>query len=143
MTTEAGKTSYKTEEEMMREMFDLNGERMGMGTTKQSLLTEADALINGQRQEDYGDKLQNFAQIAMGLQMILAPKLQHGQEITPEDVAMCMIQVKIARLAKSPDHRDSILDVAGYAGCYDKIQEERNNGTWLLGATRDARRNKG
>lgn len=107
---------------------------------KKPMLLQADALINGERQKDYGDKLQNFAQIAMGFQMILAPKLQATAEITAEDVALCMMQVKIARLTKSPDHKDSILDVAGYAGCYDKIQEEREQCYPLKGATYDAGR---
>lgn len=106
----------------------------------ESLLQQADNLINGARQQEYGDKLQNFSQIAMGFQMVLAAKLQQYAEITAEDVALCMMQVKIARLAKSPDHRDSILDVAGYAGCYDKLQEERKNRIELKGATFDARK---
>lgn len=104
------------------------------------LLIEADALINGQRQADYGDKLQNFSQIAMFWQATLAAKIAPGQDITPEDVALCMMGVKMARLAKSPDHRDSILDVAGYAGCYDKLQEERANGVQLIGVTYDSRK---
>ena len=104
-----------------------------------SLLEQADQLINGPRQNDYGDKLQNFSQIAMGWQMLLATKLRPDAEIAPEDVALCMIQVKLARLAKSPDHKDSILDVAGYAGCYDLLQAERRAGKQLQGAVYDAR----
>lgn len=104
-----------------------------------SLLEQADQLINGQRQNDYGDKLQNFSQIAMGWQAMLATKLRPDAEITPEDVALCMIQVKLARLAESPDHKDSILDVAGYAGCYDILQAERRAGKQLQGAIYDAR----
>lgn len=106
---------------------------------KPSLLSEADMTINGQRQADYGDKLQNFSQIAMLFQGTLATKLLPDAAITPEDVALLMIQVKIARLAKSPDHRDSILDIAGYAGCYDKLQEERMNNYPLRGAIQDPR----
>lgn len=97
------------------------------------LLHRAEALINGDRQMDYGDKLENFSQIANLWTATLGRKLT--QEITPEDVALCMIQVKIARLAKSPDHKDSILDVAGYAGCYDKLQEERRNNSLSLPGT--------
>lgn len=103
------------------------------------LLQRANELIGGDRQNDYGDKLQNFAQIAMLWQGTLATKLQAAAKITPEDVALLMIQVKIARLAKSPDHEDSILDVAGYAGCYEAVQLERAAGRQLLGATKDAR----
>lgn len=104
-----------------------------------SILTQAEELINGQRQQDYGNKLQNFAQIAMLWQGTLAMKIAPGQRITPEDVALCMMQVKIARLAKSPDHVDSIIDVAGYAGCYDKLQEERAEGVELPGVIVDSR----
>lgn len=103
------------------------------------MLHQAQDLIQGQRQADYGDKLQNFSQIAMLWQGTLAHKLAPGQTITPEDVALCMIQVKIARLAKSPDHKDSIMDTAGYAGCYSMLQDERDAGVTLLGATIDPR----
>lgn len=103
------------------------------------MLIEANTLINGQREKDYGTKLQNFSQIAMLWQGTLATKLAPGQAITPEDVALCMIQVKIARLAKSPDHADSLLDVAGYAGCMSLLQGERAAGKELLGATIDPR----
>lgn len=103
------------------------------------MLHRAQALIRGQRQQDYGDKLQNFSQIAMLWQGYLAPKLQFQSAITPEDVALCMILVKMARLSKSPDHKDSVLDIAGYAGCYDSLQEERAWGDFLAGATRDPR----
>lgn len=110
-----------------------------MATKHLSLLEQADNLINGDRQKDYGDKLTNFTQIAMLFQGVLAPKLLPDARITPEDVTVLMMQVKIARLSKSPDHKDSILDVAGYAGCYDKIQEERDKGTVLKGALVDPR----
>jgi hypothetical protein len=104
------------------------------------LLQRANELIGGQRQTDYGGKLQNFSQIAMLWTGTFAHKLLPGQAFTPEDVALGMAQVKIARLAKSPDHEDSILDVAGYAGCYEAVQLERKDpeNYPLLGATVDA-----
>lgn len=102
------------------------------------MLHKAEELINGARQEDYGDKLQNFSQIAMLMQGYLAPKLAEGCKITPEDVAMLMICVKMARLAKSPNHVDSIMDIAGYAGCYDKLRSERRMNKPLMGATEDS-----
>jgi hypothetical protein len=105
---------------------------------KKPVLQVANELIGGQRQQDYGNKRQNFSQIAMLWQGTLASKLAPGQVITAEDVALCMIQVKIARLAKSPDHTDSIVDVAGYIGCYEAIQNERDAGVPMLGATVDS-----
>lgn len=104
-----------------------------------TILQLAESLINGQRQQDYGDKLQNFSQIAMLWQGTLAMKLAPGQKITPEDVALCMIQVKVARLAKSPDHTDSQIDIAGYIGCMNRLQEERIIGVELPGVIADSR----
>lgn len=106
---------------------------------QKSLLQKADEIIAGDRQRDYGDKLQNFSQIAMLWQGTLAHLLKPDSAITPELVTMCMIQVKLARLAKSPDHADSLLDVAGYAGCMSILQQERIEGKELLGATKDPR----
>lgn len=111
----------------------------GVERRQPSLLERADAIINGPRQQEYGGKLQNFSQIAMLWQGTLATKLAPDVAITPEDVALCMMQVKIARLAKTPDHEDSILDVAGYAGCYSLLQKERSEGKELLGVTIDPR----
>lgn len=103
------------------------------------MLHQAQELIQGQRQQDYGDKLQNFSQIAMLWQATLGTKLAPTARITPEDVALCMMQVKIARLAKSPDHKDSTMDIAGYAGCYDMLQIERDTCKQLEGAIIDPR----
>ena len=125
-------------QKILQDWLDKNFALTGEGT-EEPMLHRAQALIQGQRQEDYGDKLQNFSQIAMLWQGYLAPKLQHHAAITPEDVALCMILVKMARLAKSPDHKDSVLDIAGYAGCYDTLQAERAYGYFLAGATRDPR----
>lgn len=112
---------------------------MNKPSTKTTLLSEAEQLIHGPRQADYGDTLVNFAQIAMLWQGTLAMKLAPGQRITPEDVILCMMQVKIARLAKSLDHRDSTLDIAGYAGCIDELQNERKAGIQLPGTIIDSR----
>jgi hypothetical protein len=105
--------------------------------TPKPLLQRAHDTINGARQEDYGDKLQNFSQTAMIWQGLLAHKLQPHATITADDVALLMIGLKMSRLAKTPMHKDSILDIAGYAGCMDILQEERVNNKELLGATVD------
>lgn len=104
-----------------------------------SLLHRAHDTIHGERQQDYGDKLTNFAQTAMIWNGILAHKLQDTATITPEDVALLMMGLKMARLAKNPDHFDSILDIAGYAGCMSILQDEREQGVVLPGAVFDPR----
>lgn len=44
-----------------------------------------------------------------------------GQTVTPEEVVLCLIDLKLARLAHDPQHRDSLLDVAGYAAVLDEV----------------------
>lgn len=113
-------------------------ERSRIEGSSTSILQEAEALIHGQRQTDYGDKRQNFSQIAMIWTGMLARKLAPEAKLTPDDVAILMIGMKAARLAKSPEHRDSWVDIAGYAACAERLQEERRIGKPLLGATEDA-----
>ena len=84
-----------------------------------SILTEAEYLINGPRQDVYGHPFDNFTLLSS----LWAPVL--NVPITPEQVAICLIQLKISRLVNSPGNRDSVVDIAGYAGCLGKIQEYR------------------
>ena len=50
-----------------------------------------------------------------------------GKKVTPEQVAMMMVQVKLARLMETPDHTDSWVDIAGYAWTGDKCAKETTN----------------
>jgi hypothetical protein len=80
-----------------------------------SILTKAEEIINGERAKDYGSTLDNFGRIAKLWSVIL------GVEVTPEQHILCMVAVKMARLCNSPKHMDSIVDIAGYAGTYEKL----------------------
>jgi hypothetical protein len=44
-----------------------------------------------------------------------------GIEVTPAQVALCLIDLKLARLTRDPSHLDSIADVAGYAACLREV----------------------
>ena len=83
----------------------------------EQLAQDALAAVTGPRQQDYGGKLRNFTQIAIGFEMILARKLLPGATITAHDVSLLMLQVKLARLAHMPEHADSLVDTVGYALC--------------------------
>lgn len=76
-------------------------------TERRHILEDAATLICGQREKDYGTPQENFGRIAAGWSEILRT------EVTPEQVALCMAWLKIARLANGP-HRDSYVDGAGY-----------------------------
>ena len=75
---------------------------------RDQLLQKAEELINGDRAKEYGDAKKNFEDIATLWSVILE------KEITPQQMALCMIMVKAARLMKT-DHEDSWVDIAGYA----------------------------
>lgn len=77
-----------------------------------------------ERGKAYGHPRPNHENIARFFQACLARKLTTGAEITAGDAARMMIGVKLARLMETPNHKDSILDVAGYAACLLEIECE-------------------
>ncbi|UJD21156.1 hypothetical protein SEA_SORORFAGO_59 [Mycobacterium phage SororFago] len=87
-----------------------------------SILTRAEEIINGQRAKDYGDARENHERIAS-----LWADFKKV-EFSPEDVAVMMILLKIARFMENGYHEDTVVDIAGYAGVLEKMQlpaEER------------------
>ena len=73
------------------------------------------------RGKSYGSMLENHQRIADIWSVVLEKK------VTPEQVALCMAGVKMARLIQSPDHEDSWLDLAGYAACGAEIVDDRQD----------------
>lgn len=86
-----------------------------------SILAEADEIAGTNRSRDYGHPLANHRRIAEIWNVQLEKKL--AVPLTPGDVATLMIGLKLARLVNSPNHRDSFIDICGYAKCWDMIQE--------------------
>ncbi len=85
---------------------------------KPTILVEAQNAVYGDRQSDYGNVKTNFSNIARQWSVVL------GTEVTPEQVGLCMIQVKIARQMNKPK-RDNLVDIAGYAATIEKMQNEK------------------
>lgn len=73
-----------------------------------SILSEAAALIGGDRQADYGDADTSFTRISVFWSAYL------GHRIRPHDVAAMMTLLKLSRIAGDPTKRDSWTDAAGY-----------------------------
>ena len=84
---------------------------------KQTILEEAQKAVYGDRQADYGTVKENFATIAQLWSAVLKTK------VTPEQVGLCMVQVKIARQMYRPK-RDNLVDGAGYFATLEKMQNE-------------------
>jgi hypothetical protein len=74
-----------------------------------NFLNKVGAVINGQREDDYGAPEKNLKKIAILWGAYL------GEPIRAGDVAAMMALLKIARLSQSLHHEDSWLDLAGYA----------------------------
>lgn len=93
------------------------------------ILEEAIELINGDRNNDYGDPLDDFSTTASLWQTYLARTIiaRDGLELRAHDVAILMSLLKIARMSWSPTKRDHWADLAGYTACgWDCV--ERQNG---------------
>lgn len=95
---------------------------MNAGRTKRGkILAHAAALVDGPRNADYGDPVENHERIAALWSEVL------GIEVTAEQVALCLIQLKIARLVNSPRHADSWLDICGYGAIGGEIANTHNH----------------
>lgn len=88
---------------------------------QRDVLQTAEKLICGDREAVYDDAFDNFTKIALMWSSTL------GAPVTPVDVAMCMIQVKLSRLTNTPEHRDSWVDIAGYAALGAYVASRMND----------------
>lgn len=83
--------------------------------TDEGMLEEALRLASDDRQKIYGNAYSNHVRIAKIWSVIL------GFPVSPDQVVMCMIGTKLARLVQSPNHRDSWVDIAGYVSVKDQM----------------------
>lgn len=95
-------------------------------SAKKSILDEASEIVSGARRKAYGRPENNFARIAALWNAYLNGKPNGPLPITNEDTALMMILVKVARLIESPNHRDSMVDLAGYAATLEMLMENPN-----------------
>lgn len=79
---------------------------------------EAQRLITGDRNSDYDHPLDNFGRIAAIWSVVF------GIKVTPEQVGLAMVGVKVAREAYKPK-RDNLVDGAGYFGTIQMVKDER------------------
>ena len=77
------------------------------------LLEHAAGLVNRRRRE-YGEPVDLFEH-ATRWSLTLRTK------VSPAQVVLCLIDLKLARLAGDPKHLDSQVDVAGYAAVLREV----------------------
>ena len=78
------------------------------------------ANVVAERGSQYGPAVGSMAAIAARWSATL------GQEVTPAQVVLCLLDLKLARLAHDPTHEDSAVDVCGYAALLRELTETSN-----------------
>ena len=73
------------------------------------------ASVVAERRKVYGEPAAAMAVVARRWSITL------GRPITPAEVVLCLIDLKLARLGHDPKHQDSILDIAGYAAVLQEV----------------------
>lgn len=91
---------------------------MTSALTPEDIAAYAAQLVSEDRNEDYGHPLDNLDRAARIWSVIL------GADVTAEQVALCMIGMKIARQVHKPK-ADTIVDVIGYALTLHMVEVER------------------
>lgn len=90
-------------------------------TGREQILGAVAKAVLSDRNKSYGNPEDNFANIAYLWNWYLENRKGSSPDapfkITPIDVAHMHGLMKYARLSTNPYHRDSVVDVAGYAAC--------------------------
>lgn len=103
---------------------------------RKKLIEEASQYVTKDRNAAYGEPEDNFSRIAeiwsaQGVSI-------DGRPLNASDVALMMAGMKLARLRTNPNHRDSWVDLIGYAACGgDVALVEEAADRYMNGATVD------
>lgn len=89
---------------------------------QETVLQEADRLVAADRQDSYGHPFDDFTRTGKMWAAIL-----DLTEVKPEEVALCMVALKISRECHKPK-RDNRVDGAGYFKCLDLVAQVRGEG---------------
>lgn len=91
-----------------------------MSANREKLFTEA-TLLTQDRGRIYGSPYTNHKRIADIWSGIF------DFPITPHQVVLAMVGLKLARLVESPQHHDSVADAVAYLAFYEDVIETQLN----------------
>lgn len=90
---------------------------LSVPSERAAVLREAEKMVCGHREQDYGDPEDNFIVISQ------LWTVYTGRELSPLDVAIMMCLMKIGRITTGTATRDSFVDAIGYLACGAEIRE--------------------
>jgi hypothetical protein len=73
------------------------------------------AMVMAERDAAYGNPAVSMAAVAARWSITLE------RPVTPAQVVLCMLDLKLARLAHDSKHQDSVADVIGYAALLPQV----------------------
>lgn len=88
-----------------------------------TILDEAARVTSTERNEHYGAPAENHGCTAELISGYLTRKYGHRITLDADDVCVMNILQKVSRLAHTPRHRDSLVDIAGYARNVEMLGE--------------------
>lgn len=91
-------------------------------TRRSQLLDRAMEITHHDRNANYGNPEDNFQHIANLWNSYIKVRRPEAPLLSPADVAVMNMLIKVARLGNNPDHYDSAVDIAGYAACLADCQ---------------------
>jgi uncharacterized protein DUF6378/uncharacterized protein DUF4406 len=86
---------------------------------QESILVEADKLVNGPRQASYGRPLGDFKRTGR----LWGALLKLDRDVTPIEVGLCMAALKLSREVNK-HKRDNLVDASGYSATVQMIAED-------------------
>ena len=94
------------------------------------ILEQARKCVCGDREQDYGSPEDSFQLIADLWTPYLKRKcVSEGADVTinPEDVAVLLALLKVARIGTGHGKADNWVDLAGYAACGGELEGKVND----------------
>ncbi len=111
--SEGARLEYQAAKFLGKQFYFVNGAT----STEPIELTASGLVRNGQREATYGHPGQDFMRTAhMWTGLLEKP-------VSPLEVALAMVQLKVSRLKADPNHHDSLVDAVGYLICYQRVLE--------------------
>lgn len=91
--------------------------------SEENILEEANRIVLGDKTEEYGHPLDDYARTALIATAVLDGFLKPGFQVQPWHIPLLMIGVKISRQVNSPK-RKNFVNIAGYARTGEMVAEE-------------------